>query len=151
MYVISSSKLITEAGLQSCSTRMVPMGSVVLSSRAPIGHLGIAGAPLCTNQGCKSFIPSSSVDAAYLYYTLKLSVPLLQDLGSGATFKEVSKTDLSTFRILVPPIETQRRISTHLTAALDAVFVAALGLSEKRKQLTALRSVLLDAAFSGEI
>lgn len=150
-YIHSSNKLITEAGLQSCSTQVVPVGSVVLSSRAPIGHLGIAGVPLCTNQGCKSFIPGSGVDSTYLYYALKASVPLLQDLGSGATFKEVSKSDLSTFRVLVPSIQTQRRVSASLTAALDATSIAAFRLAQKRQGLIVLRSALLDAAFSGEV
>lgn len=150
-YIHSSNKLITEAGLQSCSTQVVPVGSVVLSSRAPIGHLGIAGVPLCTNQGCKSFIPGSGVDSTYLYYSLKASVPLLQDLGSGATFKEVSKSDLSTFRVLVPSIQTQRRVSASLTAALDATSIAAFRLAQKRQGLIVLRSALLDAAFSGEV
>jgi type I restriction enzyme S subunit len=88
--VFTSLRLITKEGFDSCGLEIVPSGSVILSSRAPIGHLGIAKVPLCTNQGCKSFVPSKRIDSTFLYFALKQAVPVLQELGSGATFKEVS-------------------------------------------------------------
>jgi len=103
---------------------------VVLSSRAPIGHLGIAEMPLCTNQGCKSFIPNDDVNEWFLYYALKLSIWKLQQLGSGATFAEVSKAQLESFDISLPSLEEQRRITKILgdrLAAVQAMSVAVKG------------------------
>ena len=85
-WIESSQRRITEMGYRSCGTEMLPKGTVVLSSRAPIGHLGIAAVTLCTNQGCKSFVPGENVDSYYLYWCLRYFVPDLQRLGSGATF-----------------------------------------------------------------
>jgi len=82
---------ITEQGFKSCSTQLLPQGAVIFSSRAPIGLVAIAGKPMCTNQGFKSFIPGPEVHGKYLYYCLKEMVSQIQALGNGATFKEVSK------------------------------------------------------------
>ena len=69
---------------------MLPPHSVILSSRAPIGHLVINTAPMATNQGCKGLIPGHEVDHKFLYYYLSSIVDLLNALGTGATFKELS-------------------------------------------------------------
>lgn len=120
-FITASGRKITKAGYENCGTELVPTGSVVLSSRAPIGHLGITRVPLCTNQGCKSFVPSAEVDSQFLYYALKTSVPELQALGSGATFTEVSKTDLESFPFSLPPLPEQRRIAGVLREQMAAV------------------------------
>ena len=92
-----------------------------MSSCAPIGHVGIAGVPLCTNQGCKSFVPGPDVDSAFLYWSLKWVVPDLQALGSGATFTEVSKSHLQRFEILLPPLAEQKRIAATLNEQMAVV------------------------------
>ncbi|NMA44982.1 MAG: hypothetical protein GX945_00320 [Lentisphaerae bacterium] len=101
---------ITQAGYESCSTRLLPVGSVLLSSRAPIGHLAINTKPICTNQGFKSFIPKDGLYNRYLYWVLKFSVPELRSLGRGCTFEEISKGIVESFKIPVPPLAEQRRI-----------------------------------------
>src|SRR5207249_4663747 len=98
-HIVRSDRRISKAGYNSCGTELIPPGSIVLSSRAPIGHLGIARVSLCTNQGCKSFIPGPEVDSEFLYFALKQSVPLLRVMGSGATFAEVSKSQVEGFEI----------------------------------------------------
>lgn len=105
---------ITKAGYESCSTRLLPVGSVLLSSRAPIGHLAINTKPICTNQGFKSLIPKNGLYNRYLYWVLKASVPELQGLGRGCTFDEISKGLVESFEIPVPPIDEQRRIVTRI-------------------------------------
>ncbi len=115
--ITSSERKITKKGYEGSGTELVPVGSVVLSSRAPIGHLGIAGVPLCTNQGCKSFVPSAEVDSFYLFFCLKTSVPQLKALGSGATFAEISKNKLENFPIPLPP---SRRAATYRGALARA-------------------------------
>lgn len=88
-YISKTTRTITDAGLQNSSARLMPLHSVILSSRAPIGHLVINTEPMATNQGCKGLIPTSNIDAKFLFYYLSSIVPLLNDLGSGATFKEL--------------------------------------------------------------
>jgi len=116
----TSDRLITQSGYDSCGAEMVPPGSVVMSSRAPIGHLAIAAVPLCTNQGCKTFVPGQGVDSEFLFYRLRQAVPDLQALGSGATFVEVSKRQCEAFEISLPPLPEQKRIAAALREQLEA-------------------------------
>ena len=83
-------KDITQVGYNSCSTQMLPKGSVVFSSRAPIGHIAFAGKELCTNQGFKSIVPYGFSNNYWLFYVLKSKIPDIQSRASGTTFKEVS-------------------------------------------------------------
>ena len=109
---------ITKAGLSSCSTEMLPIGSVLFSSRAPIGHVAINAIPMATNQGFKSFVPDQEkLDALYLYYWLRANKEYLVALGNGATFKEVSKEIVSRIEIPLPPLGEQRRIAALLDKA----------------------------------
>ena len=96
---------------------MLPIGSVLFSSRAPIGHIAITSTAICTNQGFKSFIPGKSIDALYLYFCLKYHTPELQALGNGATFKEVSKRVVEEYKIPLPPLATQKHIARVLEQA----------------------------------
>ena len=105
---------ITKKGYDPVRPSWCRAGAVVMSSRAPIGHLGIASVPLCTNQGCKSFIPSEAVESKFLYHALRYALDDIRALGSGATFKEVAKGKLSTFAIPLPPLDEQARIATWL-------------------------------------
>lgn len=102
-YLVDSLEKITDQGFKSCSTEMLPAGSLLLSSRAPIGLLAINKKPVCTNQGFKSLIPSNEVSVEYLYYCLKFNVKRLQSKGNGATFKELSKSPVENFKIPLPP------------------------------------------------
>lgn len=130
---------ISEAGFKSCSTSMLPKGSVLVTSRAPIGNIAIAGRDLCTNQGFKSLIPGESVDGLYLYYCMKHSSQRLQALGNGATFKEVSKKIVEEFEIPLPPLPEQKRIAAILDKA-DSV-------RRKRQQAIQLADDFLRAVF----
>ena len=94
---------ITELGLTKSSAKLLPAGSVLMSSRAPIGLLAVAAKPMATNQGFKSLIPGPEIDSRFLYYALKRMVPYIQERGSGATFKEVSKSVVSEMSIAFPP------------------------------------------------
>ncbi len=82
---------ITKLGYKSCSTTLLPKGSILFSSRAPIGLIAIAGKKMCTNQGFKSLVPNALVDSAYLYWCIRNFTPQLAAQGSGTTFKELSK------------------------------------------------------------
>lgn len=117
-YIRYGERSITKEGLSSCSASIVPKGSVLMSSRAPIGLLSIAEIDLCTNQGFKNFIPDKDkIESEYLYYYLKTKIDDINKLGSGTTFKEVSKTSIENFEILIPNnISDQSRISKVLSS-----------------------------------
>jgi type I restriction enzyme S subunit len=146
-----SDRTITTEGYKSCNPTLVPPGTVVMSSRAPIGHLGIAAVPLCTNQGCKSFVPSPQVDSYFLYYALKHSVWRLQQLGSGATFDEVSKTQCEDFTIPLPPLAEQKRIAAILREQMEAVKKARAAAEAQLNAINALPAAVLRRAFNGEL
>lgn len=99
-FVYQGERNITKQGFDSCSTSMLPTNSVLMSSRAPIGLVSIAKHEVCTNQGFKSFIPNSISDSIYLYYYIKHHIKQIEQLGTGTTFKEVSRDDLCKFPIL---------------------------------------------------
>jgi type I restriction enzyme, S subunit len=123
-FVEETERQITDAGLQNCSAKLSPPQSVILSSRAPIGHLAINLRPMATNQGCKTLIPSATLDFLYLYYFLSHSKQLLNDLGSGTTFKELSSSKLSEVPIPLPPLAIQKAIVAKLDAAFASIDTA---------------------------
>lgn len=119
-YLHETRRTLTDEGLNNCSATLLPPNSVILSSRAPIGHLVINKVPMGTNQGCKGLIPTALLDYRYLYYFLSSSVKHLNELGTGATFKELAASKLKEVPIPLPPLPTQRRI----VAILDEAFAA---------------------------
>lgn len=102
---------ITEFGVKSANLTKLPVGSVLFSTRAPIGKVGIAAAEMYCNQGFKSFICSNQVDSIFLYYTLKLNKEYLCSLGTGTTFKELSKKTVEGLKLGVPPIDLQKQFA----------------------------------------
>lgn len=143
-YISSTSRTITEAGLKSCAAQVLPVGSVLLSSRAPIGHVAINTEPMATNQGFKSLIPRPGVvDAKYLFHWLRTNTDYLQSLGNGATFKEVSKAVVSKVEVPLPPLDQQRRVAAILDKA-DAVLRMRRGSVDSLDELA--RSVYLEVS-----
>jgi type I restriction enzyme, S subunit len=130
---------ISEQGFKSCSAQMLPKGAILLTSRAPIGNVAIAGKNMCTNQGFKSLIPGPQVFGPFLYHCIKKYVPKLEALGNGATFKEVSKKVVEEFEIPLPPLGEQKRIAAILDKA-DAI-------RRKRQQAIKLADDFLRSVF----
>jgi len=120
IYVDDTARKITDAGLKNSSAKILPVSSVILSSRAPIGHLAINTKEITTNQGCKGIVPKKGLLTLFLYYFLKNSVELLNSLGSGTTFKELSGSKLAEVQLPIPPLPEQQRI----VAALDEAFAS---------------------------
>lgn len=116
-FIADTPRKITELGLKNCSAEMLPANSVLFSSRAPIGHVAINTVPMATNQGFKSFVPSARLDASFLYWWLDANRVKLQEMGTGATFKEVSKAAVERIEIPLPPLEEQKRIAAILDQA----------------------------------
>lgn len=101
-FVYQGERDISQAGYNSCSTHLLPPNTILMSSRAPIGLLSIAKTELCTNQGFKSFVPQAENISTYLYYYLNIHIKQIEQLGTGTTFKEVSREDVLKFPILKP-------------------------------------------------
>lgn len=104
---------------------MMPIGTVLLSSRAPIGKLAITTIPMCCNQGFKNIICKDNLNNIFLYYYLKLTIDLVKSLGRGATFKEVSKSEISSYKVILPPLTLQQSFNTNIIA-----------IEQLRKQIT---------------
>lgn len=110
-YIITDSvRKITNLAMQKTGLTAFPAGTVILSSRAPIGKVAIAGCKMCCNQGFKNFICSELVNNKYLYWFLKHNTAYLNSLGRGATFKEISKSIVSSIEINLPSLEEQQRV-----------------------------------------
>ena len=146
-FVYQGARNITQAGYDSCSTTMVPKGTVVMSSRAPIGLLSIAQCDLCTNQGFKNMVPNDMTDSKYLYYTIQQHIPQIQNLGTGTTFKEVSKDELGRFAILYPPKKLIATFEEKVAPIFDVQFNKVKEIS----RLTALRDKLLPLLMNGQV
>ncbi|MBQ3467733.1 MAG: restriction endonuclease subunit S, partial [Oscillospiraceae bacterium] len=106
-YIYDSERKLTEAGVKSCSLTEMPAGTVLLSSRAPIGKVAIAGDTFFCNQGFKNIICGDKMHPVFLYMLLVMNKDYLNSLGRGATFKEISKSIVENIRIPVPPFAEQ--------------------------------------------
>ena len=151
VYVGDTSRKITEAGLAKSSAKIIPANSVILSTRAPIGHLAINTEPMATNQGCRGLVPSGRMLTKFLFYFLSANVRRLDDLGTGTTFKELAKSALAGVEIPLPPLPEQKRI----VAILDELKANSTGLvcAARRKLdlLAGLKQSILHKAFAGEL
>lgn len=102
---------ITDAAYRSCSTKIMPKGSVLLTSRAPVGCVAIAMTELCTNQGFKSIVPFKEIGTAFVYYFLKENRQLIESHSSGTTFMEISGNVLKDIPVSIPPEELTRKFT----------------------------------------
>lgn len=103
-FIEKGARSITEEGYQSCGTQMVPAGSIILSIRAPIGHMALATQPMCFNQGCRGLVPRAIVHSNFAYWALSASKQRLEAAGQGTTFIElgsVDKRDSHRLRIVI--------------------------------------------------
>lgn len=108
-YIVNDSqRKITNRAIEETGLKSFPKGTVILTSRAPIGKVAIAGKEMYCNQGFKNLICSSKINNKYLYWYLKGHTEYLNSLGRGATFKEISKTIVENIEIPVPDLDTQK-------------------------------------------
>ena len=147
-YSDDTERKITDRGLQNSSARMLPPHSVILSSRAPIGHLVINTEPMATNQGCKGLIPRTQLQHKFLYYYLSSVVDLLNSLGTGATFKELSGGKLKEVTIPVPPLAEQERIVGLLDEAFAGLATAKANAEKNLHNARALFESHLQSVFT---
>ena len=134
-YITDSVRHITEDGKEKTGLSYLPKGTVILSSRAPIGKTAIAGCEMCCNQGLKNLICSDAVYNEYLYFFLKSKTDYLNSLGRGATFKEISKSIVEKIEIPLPNIEKQHQIVKELKATRNLI-------AHRKQQLTKLDELI---------
>lgn len=149
---------ISEEGLANSNAQLVPAQTIILSIRAPIGHVALASEPMAFNQGCRGLIPSKAVNPTFAYYALLAHRERLQAAGQGTTFLELSRARLVTERIPLPDFETQQRIADFLdreTARIDELIEKRLAfielVDEKKKAIASqlLNGELLKQSKSG--
>mgnify|MGYP002510497116 CR=1 FL=1 len=138
---------ITELGLRNSSASLMPEGTVLFSSRAPIGYIAIAAGEVTTNQGFKSVVPKSEVGTPFVYFFLKNTLPVIEGMASGSTFKEVSGSTMKNVSAVIPDAETLAKFSDFCAP----IFAQQRILEEQNQSLATLRDNLLPKLMSGEI
>jgi type I restriction enzyme S subunit len=148
IHIDDTERKITKAGLDSCSTTLLPVDTVLLTSRAPVGNLAITKKPICTNQGFKSFIPKEEINSLYLYFAIKKIVPAIQKQSHGNTFTEITKELVQNFEIPFPPTrDDQIRIASELErnmAETEKMRQAALS---QKEAIAAMQGAILREVF----
>ena len=137
---------ITEEGYKSCSTKLMPKGSVLFSSRAPIGYITIAKNDICTNQGFKSVVPKLA-GTAFIYYFLKISTKDIENKATGSTFKEASGALMKSLQLIIAP----ERILHDFENIMKPLFTQQEVLEDESRRLAELRDTLLPKLMSGEL
>lgn len=138
---------ITELGMKNSSVFLMPRGTVIFSSRAPIGYIAIANCPLTTNQGFKSVIPFKNIGTPFVYYFLKNNVALIENMASGSTFKEVSGSTMKSIPVRIPVKE----IIDRFNMLCEPILAQQEFIENENKKLTILKKSLLPKLMSGEI
>ncbi len=146
-FITRGAQDVSDEGLKDASLKKYPAGTVLLSSRAPIGYMAIARNELTTNQGFKSFIPTNGSSTAFIYYTVINSLKAITQYASGSTFKEVSGAVLKTVKICSP----KSGIVEQFTESVEPIFKRQDLLEQENQHLTQLRDWLLPMLMNGQV
>ena len=146
-YISFTQRKISELGLSQSSATLMPPNSIVLSSRAPIGYLGITKIPLCTNQGCKSVVPYLQESVEYLYYAIMMAIPNIKERASGTTFKEISGKGFGQTLIPLPPLCEQNRIADLLIQTENKFTIIQSSYNDISRRIEILKYKILDSFF----
>ena len=148
--ISETKRTLTDEGYASCGTQLIPEGSIVLSTRAPIGSIAIAGTEACTNQGCRALVPTDRVVSDFAYYSLVALTGPLQTHGRGTTFLELSAGDLSSFHLPFPSSSEQLAIAAYLdteTVRIDTLVAEKWNLIDLLREYR--QSVITEAVTKG--
>lgn len=146
-FITHGEKDITELGLKNSSAVIMPKGTVLFSSRAPIGYIAITADEVTTNQGFKSVVPKSEIGTAFVYFFLKHNLLIIEGMASGSTFKEVSGATMKSVPAIIPDPDTLARFNDFCAPIFDEQQV----LEEQNQSLATLRDNLLPRLISGEL
>ncbi|HGW4500309.1 TPA: restriction endonuclease subunit S, partial [Pseudomonas aeruginosa] len=145
------SRDLSQKGYESCSAKLMPKGSLLFSSRAPIGYVALAANEISTNQGFKNFVFPKEIDPSYAFYYLKSIRQLAESLGTGTTFKELSGTTAKTLPFRMAPENEQTRIAQKLNELLAQVDTLKARIDCIPVRLKRFRQSVLAAAVSGRL
>ncbi len=137
---------ITQEGYNSCSTKLMPKGTVLFSSRAPIGYITIAKNDICTNQGFKSVVPGYA-GTAFIYCYLKVATPDIENKATGSTFKEASGSLMKSLQLVIAP----KDIMDSFEERMKPIFAEQECVEDESRRLAELRDTLLPRLMSGEL
>ena len=137
---------ITQEGYESCSTKLMPKGTVLFSSRAPIGYITIAKNDICTNQGFKSIVPNNA-GTTFIYCFLKASTPEIENKATGSTFKEASGALMKNLPVIIP----EDVVLDHFEDLMKPVFKQQEIIEDESRRLASLRDTILPRLMSGEL
>jgi type I restriction enzyme, S subunit len=149
--MLQTRRYITKSGYDSCGTTLVPKGSLVLSTRAPIGYLAIAGVDLCTNQGCRCLVFLGNSYQKYFYYQILTARSELESWGQGSTFKELAKSHLEYIHLAEPPNHEQNDITAFLDREITKIDALIIKTTETIEKLKEYRAAVISAAVTGKI
>lgn len=138
---------ITDAGLKNSAGNIMPKGSVLFTTRAPIGYIAITANEACTNQGFKSIIPAEKFGTEFVFQTLKMLTPQMQRVGVGSTFKEVSKDVFSHQSIVIPSVNLLKKYAALTLDIAEKI----RNTQEENVELTSLRDFLLPMLMNGQV
>lgn len=151
MYISRGARNLSEKGFAACSAVLLPAGTVLFSSRAPVGYVAIASNPVSTSQGFKSFVLPKEIDNRFVYYYLQHIKSLAEERATGTTFKELSGAAASHLPLVVAPTNEQKRIADRLEADLTRIDACRERLDRIPAILKRFRQAVLAAAASGKL
>lgn len=137
---------ITEEGYNSTSTKLMPKGTILFTSRAPIGYISIAQNDICTNQGFKSLVPKKA-GTCFLYCFLKYVTPEIENKSTGSTFKEASGSLMKSLQVIMP----EQKVFEDFETIVSPLFARIESLEKENSRLSLLRDTLLPRLMSGEL
>lgn len=137
---------ITEEGYNSTSTKLMPKGTILFTSRAPIGYISIAQNDICTNQGFKSLVPKKA-GTCFLYCFLKYVTPVIENKSTGSTFKEASGSLMKSLQVIMP----EQKVFEDFETIVSPLFARIESLEKENSRLSLLRDTLLPRLMSGEL
>ena len=146
-YLLATERSVTAAGLASCAASLLPVGTLLLCSRATIGEIKIATSPVCTNQGFKSLVCKDDVSNEFLYYLLLTLKPQMIERAIGSTFLEIGKRDVASIELSVPTHTEQRAIAAVLSDIDDEI----VALEQRRNKTRAIKQGMMQQLLTGRI
>ena len=150
-FIAKGARNITQAGLEGSGAKLMPTGTVLFSSRAPIGYVAIAANPVSTNQGFKSFVLRGNLTPDFVYYYLKHAKKLALELASGTTFQEISGKNAARIPVPVPPLAEQHQIVAEIEKQFTRLDAGVAALRRVQANLKRYRAAVLKSACEGRL
>lgn len=146
MFISHGERDISLQGLNNSSATLIPSSSILLSTRAPIGYIAVSMNELTTNQGFKTLVPNDTNNTSFLYYLIKRNIPYLEQMGTGTTFKEVSKDSMEHLTVILPP----NNVLAHFSQKIEPYMMLRKSSERETKKLISIKDWLLPMLMNGQ-